>query len=399
MTAARTRSSGKEDKVKQIIIGDIQLGDDEHGKLYMCDRGEGRRCRELGVPYVIKPDDWDEERLVKCVLYVYLSEKFPDIWWPRILGPEACNPYAIQVNVPHRVKAPVVGQRKEVAAEYRDNPGFDTTGLTSPDMEFTVDGEYRMTGGGLDADDKVDWEDEITYDQERLDKYIKGLGFYVDIEQLQALHLLPVFLDDIANAIKKNLYSAAWCDGYNKKLGCNLGSWKGGSQAPNLIVLDVSGSIPSGVAGTMVSLIDTLRSQADADLIITSGRSEFFPANEGLPSPDQLSGLIGGCNERIQFYDILRKHVIGKHWGNVIVFGDQDAPADERLKRMDRLYGGGVEAEHITDQELQSTRIDRIMAFHTYAKKVPGYGLWAVQAAPKAEVVYNTEWTKEMKGR
>ena len=379
----------------QLKIGNIPLP-----KLYVCEKGEGRKARELGVPYIIKPKGWTDERLVKCVLYRTLARKFPDILWARILGPEACNPYGIEVNVPNQVEPPVVGQRKEVAAEYRDNPGFDTTGLTSPDMEFTEDAEYRDTGGGLDVDDKVDWTKPLTqWDVERLDKYVGDLGFYVDIEELQALHLLPVFLDDIANAIKKNLYSVAWCDGYNKKLGCNLGSWKGGSQAPNLIVLDVSGSIPSGVAGTMVSLIDTLRSQADADLIITSGRSEFFPANEGLPSPDQLSGLIGGCNERIQFYDILRKHVLGKHWGNVVVFGDQDAPADPRLKRMDRLYGGGKKAEHITDQELQSTRIDRIMAFHTYARKVPGYGLWAVQAAPKAEIVYNTEWTKEMRGR
>lgn len=378
----------------QLKIGNIPLP-----KLYVCKKGEDRKARELGVPYIIKPKGWTDERLVKCVLYRTLARKFPDILWYKILGTAACNPYGIQVNVPNQVEPPVVGERKEVAAEYRDNPGFDTTGLTSPDMEYTEDGEYRGTGGGLDVDDKVDWTKPTTqWDVERLDKYVGDLGFYVDIEELQALHLLPVFLDDIANAIKKNLYSVAWCDGYNKKLGCNLGSWKGGSQAPNLIVLDVSGSIPSGVAGTMVSLIDTLRSQADADLIITSGRSEFFPANEGLPSPDQLSGLIGGCNERIQFYDILRTKVLGKHWGNVIVFGDQDAPADVRLKRMDRMYGGGKEAVDITDQELQSTRIDRIMAFHTYARKVPGYGLWAVQAAPKAEVVYNTEWTKEMKG-
>ena len=36
------------------------------------------------------------------------------------------------------------------------------------------------------------------------------------------------------------------------------------------------------------------------------------------------------------------------------------------------------------------------MAFHTKAKKVPGYGLWAIHACPKAEVVYNTDWVDSM---
>lgn len=378
----------------QLKIGSIPLP-----KLYVCDSTESRKCRQLGVPYIIKPKDWSDEKLVKAVLWRTLYNKFPKIKWKQLLGMTDREVGKLRINVPHVVEdedefVPKPGVQVEVAAEYRDNPGYDTCGDSSEFMEVTDNAEYRMTGGGLDEDDTIATATHIEWEKQSMDRYIGDLGYYVNVEELQALHLLPVFLDDIANAIKLNLMNAAWCDGYNKKLGCNLGHWQGTDQAPNLIILDVSGSIPSGVAGTMVSLIDTLRSQANADLIITSGRSEYWAANTTLPSPDKLSYLIGGCNEREQFYAILRKHILGKHWGNVIVFGDQDAPADDRL---DRYYRD--DARHISASELQSTRIDRIMAFHTYSKKVPGYGLWATTACPKAEVVYNTDWVNSMEGR
>ena len=353
----------------QLKIGAIPLP-----KLYVCTRSEARRCRELGVPYIIKPSGWSDEKLVKAVLWRTLVEKFPKIKWKEVLGFPAMP--RVNVHVPEKI---------EVVAEHRDNPGVDTGGYSSPDMEVTNNGEYRSTGGGLPEDDKFE---DVEFVTTTIDNYIGDLGFYVNVEELQALKLLPEFMDDIANAIKINIANSFWMDGYNKKLGAPLGHWQGTSQAPNLIILDVSGSVPSGVAGTMVSLIDTLRTQANADLIITSRRSEYWPARTDLPDPDRLSHLIGGCNECRQFYAILRKHILGKHWGNVIVFGDQDAPEAPRFKNYKSCW--------LNESELQSTRIDRIMAFHTYMEKMPGYGLWAEKAAPKAEVVFNTKWTESM---
>lgn len=399
----------------QLKIGTIPLP-----KLYVCESKEARKCRELGVPYIIKPEGWTDEKLVIAVLWRTLHKKFPKIKWWKVLGQfgDSTECKRLRINVPHIVQddpesedeeqwQPAPAIKHTVSAEHRENPGSDTCGHSSPAMEVTEDAAYRSTGGGLDPDDKLDFETSthVEWERQTIDDYIGDLGYYVNVEELQALRLLPTFLDDIANAIKLNISNSLWMDGYNKKLGAPLGKWQGTDQAPNLIILDTSGSIPSGVAGTMVSLIDTLRHQANADLIITSGRSEYWAANTDLPDPDKLSYLIGGCNERKQFYAILRKHVLGKHWGNVIVFGDQDAPADKRLdygctgmhwNKKNKPREDGYE---IPDSELQSTRIDRIMAFHTYEKKVPGYGLWAIHACPKAEVVYNTDWVDSMEGR
>lgn len=381
----------------QLKIGTIPLP-----KLYVCSKAEARECRKLGIPYIIKPDDWSDEKLVKAVLLRTLMKKFPSIKWLQVLNLsrtsladynkfKVCVP--VEVIDPVEDDEPVVGTFQYIEPETRINPGCDR-GSSSIEMEYTDEGEYRETGGGLDAGDTVDFspQSHIEWDKESIDSYIGDLGHYVNVEELQSLGLLPTFLDDIANAIKLNLMNAAWCDGYNKKLGCNVGSWQGTDQAPNLIILDVSGSIPRGVAGTMISLIETLRHQANADLIITSTRSEYWPANTELPTPDQLSYLIGGCNECVQFYSILRKHVLGKHWGNVIVFGDQDSPLRHDIQvAVERGH-----TENIDPKELQSTRIDRIMAFHTRWQSIPGYGLWAIDACPKAEVVFNNSWVDSM---
>mgnify|MGYP006988837273 CR=1 FL=1 len=356
----------------QLKIGTIPLP-----KLYVCEnRNDAAECRKRGIPYLIKPATWTNEKLIKAILWRTLTEKFPHIEWTEILG---YKPKQLKVHV------------TKVSSDCRTNSGMDTCGSSNLDKEVTINDEYREVDGGIDINNTFnDVMNDPEYTELGVDDYIGDLGWCVKIEELQALKLLPEFLGDITNAIKTNISNSMWMDGYNKKLDAPVGMFQGSEQAPNLIILDTSGSIPSGVAGTMISLIDTLRSQANADLIITSGRSEYWPANTDLPSPDDLAYLIGGCNECVQFYNILRTKILGKHWGNVIIFGDNDSPLRNDIAERSTV-------EPLAKQELQSTHINRIMAFHTYIKRVPGYGLWAEDAAPKAEIVYNTDWVSSMK--
>lgn len=359
----------------QLKIGSIPLP-----KLYVVDdRAEAVKCRKLGVPYIIKPVGWDDDRLIKAVLWKTLNDKFPYIDWRRLF--DMTNYQANKtVHVPEEVE--LSSDTREFCDSYLP---FDT----SPDLVVTEDREYREVFGGTDEDIQYDWHEE------NIDAYIGDIGYHVNIEELQQLRLLPTFLDDIANAIKTNIMNTSWMDGYNKKLGCNLGSWKGSEQAPNLIILDVSGSIPQGVSATMVTLIDTLRNQANADLIITSKRSKYYPANEDLPNNKELSILIGGCNECIQFYEILRNHILGKHWGNVIVFGDWDSPLRSDIQRQATRTNGT--ANNIRLEELQNTTVDNLLAFHTHRDEVPGYGLWVKDACPKVPITYCTNWVSYMK--
>lgn len=359
----------------QLKIGSIPLP-----KVYVCEPGEAKVARDKGIPFIVKPEGWSDDMLVKAALYHTLCRMFPYINWAKRFFDESC--YEIEGSLP------IVN----VPAEYRENPGFDTNNGGTDEMQVS-DG-YRMTAGGFDEDGDESWRNNTLKD------FFGDFGSYVNLEELQQLKLLPKWMDDIATAIKCNFNSMAYWDGYNKKLGLCTGYYSYGTDAPNLIILDVSGSIPRGVAYTMITIIDTLRHQANADLIITSGRSKYWAANEELPTPQELRGLIGGCNEATQFYEILRTKILGKHWGNVIIFGDNDAPTELRHfwgwgeRRGDKAKKRAEEAA-IKDSEVQSTRIDNIMAFHTYADDtIPGYGLWTVQAAPNAPVEYNTEWTE-----
>lgn len=343
----------------QLKVGNLPLP-----KLYVCeDKAEADKCRSMGIPYLIRPEDTSDDYLVKAVLWRTLKNKFRYIRWDEVLGLDQYDVSQLIVHCP---------------SDARVTDG--AKGFSGIEMEVTD--EYRMTDGG--SDEEYDLVDR------NIEQYVGDLGWYVDVEELQSLKILPTFLDDIATAIKRNINATMWMDGWNKKLDCNLGSYQGSDDAPNLIILDTSGSIPRGVAGTMIALIDTLRHQANAYLIITSFTSKIWEPNEDLPRQSELMDMIGGANECVQFYDILRKHILGRHWGNVIVFGDNDAPDESRFRKF---------ASHqIKTTEMQSTRIDRLMAFHTYERVVPGYGRWVLDILdPKAEIIYNTDWTRSMR--
>ena len=358
----------------QLKIGNIPLP-----VIYVCESNESRKCRDLGVPYIIRPKGFDDVTIVKAFLFGPLQRKFPHLPWLKLLNLSR-DPH-LKINIP---------LKREVSTAYRENDGsgLKAEGAVSPAMEVS-DG-YRLTGGGSEEECKV----ETTYERENVDQWFDDAQYYVDIDTLQQLHLLPHFLDDVATAVKRNLVGLQWSDGWNKKLDCNMGRYDSGTDAPNLIILDVSGSIPRGISATMVTLIDTLRNQANADLIITGHASQYWKSGDPLPGPRQLARMVGGCNERTQFYKILRAHILGKHWGNVIVFGDNDAPADSRFDRDDTNRFGHLDM--LKDTEMQRTRIDNLLAFHTYAHAVPGYGRWAEECVPKSSIKYDNSWVREM---
>ena len=335
--------------------------------IYVVEPNEREEARRFGIPFLIKPSDWTDEDLIKVCLYHWLVSKFPNISWSKVFDDYGMHS-SLKVNVP---------------AEYRENPGCWTDGWTSDDFEVTEGGAYRETAGGMEGDDV-----EIDYDSMRAWDFFDPSNVSANVEVLQKLKLLPKFMSDITDAIKSNLLDTSWMDGWNKKLDAPLGCYQGSSEAPNLIILDVSGSIPRGIASTMIGLIDTLRTQANADLIITSGTSKYWKRGDKLPTPTQLSYLVGGCNEATQFYQILNDHVLGKHWGNVIVFGDQDCPTERRFS---------FQQENAPKPaQLSATRIDNLMSFHTYCKLTPGYGRWVKDTSNRVPETIDTSWVSFM---
>lgn len=325
-------------------------------EIYICRSSkEAKVIAEAGIPYVITQRS--DEEIIKIILYRTLRKRFPHIRWEMVLG---INPHESMI-----VRVPGCHVKGEVGV---------------------FDGDPM--GRSVDIADDVRTFDSkgSEWDMKRveLSRYCADAAAHVNIEQLQALHMLPKFMDDAVDAIRMNIEDRIlWRECWNKRLGSCVGEFDYTSEAPNLIILDVSGSIPDGISATMLELIDTLRDQANADLIITGSTSRYWSRDDELPDPEVIRMRIGYANESYEFFRILRERVANRHFGNVISFGDNDAP-DYRNERWFKGCMDGVE-------------IDRVMHYHTLYERRTGYAMWCREACPECEEVFDTSWCKVMR--
>lgn len=326
-------------------------------EIYICrSREEAKVIADAGIPYVITRRS--DEEIIKIILYRTLANRFPHIKWEIVLG---ISPYESElVFVPgHRVEGEGV--------VFDGDPMGRTVDIAKSERTFDCKGtEWDMRRVSLDT-------------------YCADAAAHVNIEQLQALHMLPKFMDDAVDAIRMNLEDRIlWRECWNKRLGSCVGEFDYASEAPNLIILDVSGSIPDGISATMLELIDTLRDQANADLIITGSTSMYWSRDDELPDPELIRIKIGYANESYDFFQILREHVANRHFGNVISFGDNDAPSYGN----ERWFKGCIDG----------VEVDRVMHYHTFSDKIrTGYARWCRKACPECEEVFDTSWCEVMR--
>lgn len=262
-------------------------------------------AKDNGLPYV----RWSKgaRDLLVQVLRPVLEKKFPYIKWSQVLGPKKRISTTI-VHVPGgEVEQPDEGNGNQLTGSFKDECVADIATSERSFTGTTAPGSQEMLG---------------------ISEYLDDAASYINLESLQKLELLPSFLGDIVDSIKKNLVAPLhWQEGWNKKKRCCLGNYHGEHQLPNLIIIDVSASIPRGISATMLALADTLRSQVQADLIITGGISLHFPYEKELPSPDEIRRRVPLGNERKCFQHI----VVGqlhKQYGHIISFGDDDNPGE-----------------------------------------------------------------------
>jgi hypothetical protein len=312
------------------------------------------QAKEAGLPYIIWKQSHD--KLVKVVMYPILLKLFPHIKWGEVLDidPAKVRRQCIYIVPGDHGKSP-----QKITGE------IDTS--VQDDYVIIADSPRGFDGGYTACD--------ITHTESSLTDYVGDMSAYVNIEELESLKLLPSFLGDITDNIKKNLANVYWREGYNKKRGVPIGTVDGIYDAPNLMILDVSGSIPRTIAATMLSLIDTLRHQANADLIITSSQSRFYPIGSVLPTPGELRNKFGTANESDDFASILLNEIAGKHYGNLISFGDDDNPCLHGLK-------------------MAGTKIDALWSYHIKRQKITGYATWAKDFVDPQNIHTNTDWCK-----
>lgn len=326
---------------------------------------EVKTCQAEGLPYII----WfgKEKKLIKLVLYPLLKNKFPGIKWNKILGKDVSG------ERPVLDRAELEAHLESLEETSPEAMLLSSTLEDEDETESLTNCSVCVPGGDEDAEYSTSPNHKV-----KLVEYVSGKAGIVHLEELAFLHVLPSFMEDITTNIKLNLETYNWMEGYNKKRGATIGTYDPVADNKNLIILDISGSIPDGISATMLALAETMRSVANADFIITGSTSYFYEAGAELPSPKEMRAKCGYNNEAEMFTQILLNHVDGNTYDNVIVFGDGDSPC-----WYDR-YEKAIKNMHVTVHE--------VYYYHTYSDNKPcGYGKW-VDALTNATPHYNTDW-------
>lgn len=335
--------------LRQLKIDGIKLP-----KLYVATNAADAKLAESnGLPYV----RWkgSDESLIKLVFIPTLKRLFPYIRWDDIFPSKKYK--TLVVHVPGGT------------VELDDEP---TTSIDNGVSDIATS-ERGFLGANNNEVKTMS-----------LEEYAGDMTAQVDLDVLQELELMPQFIGDIIDCIKRNLTSFKWTEGYNKKRGVPIGNFSGSKGLKNLIILDVSASIPRGISATMLSLIDTLRTKIDADLIVTAARSYYFEMGTELPSPDELREMCPPGNESHMFHEILAEHIVGREWGNVICFGDYDHPCTAECIRYETV-------------NLANTVVHELWNYHTYDRGICGYGRWAAEFTSNPVQHYNTDWVRWIK--
>ena len=190
-------------------------------------------------------------------------------------------------------------------------------------------------------------------------EFIADISYQVDLEVLKDLKVIPIwFSSKIEDAIKSNiLNSITWNPSlYNKKLDNTSGNITLSTPDRNLIIIDISASIPKSIAKACLLLSKTMVTQFFADLIITGARSGLFDYTEvDALDIDQVYQDYGQSNECKDFRAILSQH---RNYDNVIVFGDNHSPLDSWETNDKKL--SFVQAHNVCN-----FKVNKIYSFHT----------------------------------
>lgn len=367
--------------LKRVKIGGIKMP-----RLYLAEtHADVELAKDNGLPYVRWRGTHDE--FVRALLRPALEKLFPGINWDKVLGkrkPIRSDVY-MTPSVIDETDAGIAGYDKDkmLEAQYKyDATEHEFDAIPDENGEFVRPVDIAEDRRDCPSDNSGLGYDSFEQDRLSVYDYIGDISSQVDIEILQQLKLLPEFVGEITDIIRKNLSANQyWTEGYNKKLGQALGNFKNRSVLPNLLIIDISWSIPDGIAATMLMLADTLRTECNAELIITSARSGYYELGTELPKVQTLRDYYGRSNESAEFLAILQKHVFGREWGHVISFGDDDNP-------------GWYFAKERHGFDTSGTIVHQVHHYHTNRMQRTGYASWVHDVCPDADEEYNCSWAK-----
>jgi hypothetical protein len=292
---------------------------------------------------------------------------------PFIFGDASTKPYIIRIlefEILYQ-KAVSTGlpfnfRRILEEAGYKDLKEFWYTHTVF--IDYKSDKDY-------DAISTFDESKSIGKDPSLFKEFVKDSAVYVDIRKIKDLHVFPLWLDKIEDAVRTNIHNFAVYNPnmYNKKLEGVYGSLDLTSPDKNLIIIDISGSIPKAVSTTCLILSKNLAETFYADLLITGSKSTLYEYEKlHMLNVQTIYDENGMDNDQTYFKELLSKEV--KNYKTAIVFGDNHHPG----RAWDNDFNHRT--KYISDEagkNLCKWSVDKIISFHTTSSsEIAGYARW-----------------------
>tara|TARA_R110000851_G_scaffold305835_1_gene463986 strand:- start:3150 stop:4214 length:1065 start_codon:yes stop_codon:yes gene_type:complete len=310
---------------------------------------------------------------------------------PYIFGSEGTEEYIVRI-----MEYEVIYQ-KAVASGYPFNYRrlLEENGFI--DMERYSFGksclELRLSikTGGKGKPQKV-LDNELLFENTGLfKKYIKDSSVYVDISVIKALNIFPTWLHSIEEAVSTNIQNFATYDTnmYNKKLEGMYGGIKLKAPNKNLLVIDISGSIPKAVSTVVLTLAKNLSENFYADILITGSKSTLYDYSEiSKLNIETIYDENEMDNDQVYFKELLTSKE--RHYDTAIVFGDNDVPGYDWSNNHNRNTNK-ISSED--GKKLCKWKIGKLVSFHTHSKlHVAGYADWFTPD----ETIFIENWVKDM---
>jgi hypothetical protein len=218
--------------------------------------------------------------------------------------------------------------------------------------------------------------------------YIESTMYIVDVEYLKNLKILPTWFTDIETAVKENIMNTILYNPslYNKKLDLCSGSVELTTPEKNLIIIDISGSIPKAISKAVLLLAKTMASQFYADLLITGSKSTLYDYTE-MDKLDvtKIYDENEMDNDQVHFLKLLSVY---RKYNTAIVFGDEDYPG----YKWRNTYNTGTRDISIEEgKKLNKWEVSRLYSFHkNNPSSIAAYGRWF----STEDVTHMKNWVK-----
>jgi len=306
-------------------------------KLFLIRDREEIKNLPLGIPFFLSTDEDIEDYLI------------------RLLEFEVLYNNCIKTGYPFNFK------------KILENNGFKD--IENFSWQRTVYMDY-VTEDMLDDNYDKELEKFNCYRSGEFKRYVKDGTCYIHLDKIKELNVFPIWLDKIEKAISTNIhnFSAFNPNMYNKKLEGMYGNIELTPPSRNLIVSDISASIPKAIGTMQVTMAKFMSETFYCDLLITGKKTKFIPYEEVYSMDMQaIYDECGNSQECVEFRKIITDEV--RDYKTCIIFGDNHSVCDG--------WGGEKRISKERGKELCKWKIHKMIAFHTTEYGVmPGFGDW-----------------------